>query len=57
MKCRLYFPQILGCAAALALPLAGAVAAYPDHPIHVLVGSAAGGGTDTSARRGSKNGV
>ncbi|MCM2252476.1 MAG: tripartite tricarboxylate transporter substrate-binding protein [Ramlibacter sp.] len=40
---------LLGCALALALPLAGAQT-YPNKPIRVLVGYAAGGGVDAMAR-------
>lgn len=36
--------------AALMFAGTGASAAYPDHPVRFLVGTAPGGGTDTIAR-------
>jgi len=40
----LFAPALFACLAAPAL------AAFPDHPIKLMVGFAAGGGTDTTAR-------
>ena len=41
---------VLAAGLTLAAPLAGAQAAFPNKPIRVLVGYAAGGGVDASAR-------
>jgi tripartite-type tricarboxylate transporter receptor subunit TctC len=50
MKASKIFARGALCAPILALTMSAAVAAYPDQPIHVVVGYSAGGTTDILAR-------
>ncbi len=42
--------QRLACIITMLVPIGAAHAAYPDRPVHLVLGFAAGGGTDTLAR-------